>query len=485
MKNLRGLLRGAVCTGAALLCAVSLCAAAADPFGVVLSITGDPSASITAVWRGAEEGVGWLQVVPAADYAVSGFDGGVKFPAEEKDVSLDKSGAWHWEATADGLAPGTEYVYRVGREGAWSAPARFTTDDPRRGSTGFVFLGDIQTKADTQAEYARWGQMVSGILDREPGLSFGILGGDIVESGIRPALFDAFLSAASPAFSKLPLMAVNGNHESNFPSGKPELYLDYFALPKNGPAGFEEEFYSFTVGDCHVTVVNPWIFSGEQAVSDGDIARVNAWLAADLAASCADWQVVVTHVPVYAVAADRVSDAARANWEPILRACGADLVLEGHQHVYSRSYPLLDGAVDYENGITYIMGNSGQKFYSSADESFAARTVYDTATYQLVRTDNGGMTVQCCGETGAELDFCAVNQRGVDLTRGEFAKYLWQAAGSPAAGASPFRDTAEPWAAWAYEKGLLLGYGNGSFGPEDKLTDAQRRIVAGRMEGMA
>ena len=42
----------------------------------------------------------------------------------------------------------------------------------------------------------------------------------------------------------------------------------------------------------------------------------------------------------------------------------------GHQHVYVRSYPLRAGQIDYENGITCVVGNAGQKFYSNAEPTY-------------------------------------------------------------------------------------------------------------------
>jgi 3',5'-cyclic AMP phosphodiesterase CpdA len=72
------------------------------------------------------------------------------------------------------------------------------------------------------------------------------------------------------------------------------------------------------------------------------------------------------HHHAYALAADTVSAAALSDWAPLLKAGGVDLVFCGHQHVYVRSYPLRAGQIDYENGITYVVGNAGQKFYSKA-----------------------------------------------------------------------------------------------------------------------
>jgi hypothetical protein len=70
------------------------------------------------------------------------------------------------------------------------------------------------------------------------------------------------------------------------------------------------------------------------------------------------------------------------------------------------------------------------------------------------------------------------------MTRSEYINALWRAAGSPSpSSASPFSDTSDSAVVWAYEKGYCLGYGRGRFGPDDKITEAQIKIISERMNG--
>jgi VCBS repeat-containing protein len=461
---------------------VSVSASAADT-GLLTSWTQDPATTRTFTWRNEDQAEEVLQIVSQADYDRDGFASPLEVAASCRDISLDDSGQWLYEVTATDLEPATTYVCRVGREGDWSDPVTFTTADDTAQTVTFAYMGDIQSAGDTAEDYAAWQLLTETMLERNPELSFAILGGDNVNSGISMTEFDLFRENASAVFSSVPLFSTVGNHESNFPSGKPELYLDQFAFPENGPEGFSEEFYSFDVANCHILVVNSWIFSGEQDLTEDDITRVNDWIAADLASSTADWQIVVTHVPVYAVHSDTTAAKVREDWEPIFQKYGVDLVFEGHQHVYSRSYPLSDGVIDYEQGIPYIMGAAGSKFYSSADETLAERTVYSTATYQLVQIDGKTLTVQSLDAEGNEVDFVTVSQRSVSTTRLDYLQTLWRAAGSPTAStAAPFTDTDDPAVAWAYENGYCYGYSAERFGPDDPITDWQIAQIAARME---
>jgi hypothetical protein len=70
------------------------------------------------------------------------------------------------------------------------------------------------------------------------------------------------------------------------------------------------------------------------------------------------------------------------------------------------------------------------------------------------------------------------------ITHGEFAKLLWRLNGIPEPGAyCPFADTDAETAkttASLYEKGVISGYGNGIFGPNDSVTNEMSYDMAAR-----
>lgn len=76
------------------------------------------------------------------------------------------------------------------------------------------------------------------------------------------------------------------------------------------------------------------------------------------------------------------------------------------------------------------------------------------------------------------------------LTRGMAAQILWNVAGKPESdGISPFLDvTADKYyaraVAWAYEHGIILGYDETTFGPEDYVTIEQFEIMMAKYKGM-
>ncbi|MDR0906796.1 MAG: metallophosphoesterase [Oscillospiraceae bacterium] len=443
------------------------------PSRVMLSWTAEPATTMTITWVDADT-VAAGAVRYSTDKSLTDATE-VKATAAPNKSAMDEDGA-RFTATLTGLSPATTYWYSVGSGDNWTAPQSFTTAETTTDNFSFLFLGDIQVTQSAAVDFPAWGKLAEAAYAKNPGLAFALQAGDIVESGIDTNHWAAFLDAATPVFSKIPFFATNGNHESNFLSGKPELYLDTFTFPLNAPKGFAEEFYSFDYGNAHVLVVNSWVFSGEQKLTEAQLDALDAWVALDLAASNATWKIVLTHVPLYPIHSDTTGVKAREHWIDIFQQYGVDLMLVGHQHVYSRLKPMTGGAPDYEDGIVQIMGNSGLKFYDSADETYAERTIYNVSNYEVLSVDGNSLTVQAFDIDGNELDYLALSPReSRGATRAEFVDLLWRSIGSPTAtGGEAFSDVpaSSPYAAallWARSVGVVNGIGGNRFDPDSKI----------------
>lgn len=138
-------------------------ASGTSPFGVVLSWTEHPATSIRVSWRSGEKTDAILQITEKSAYERAGFAGAKTFAADCRDISLKKTGAWHYEATAVNLLPGTQYCYRVGADGAWSEVNSFTTVDPESESVTFAYFGDVQPDGDSEASYDAWAAFAQNI----------------------------------------------------------------------------------------------------------------------------------------------------------------------------------------------------------------------------------------------------------------------------------------------------------------------------------
>lgn len=497
---------------------------AAGPYEIRLSWSAGVYDEVTVTWM-EPSGIKSAEVEYSRGTSLSSAPQTSEGKIQERASGIEED-AVQFSAQMTGLESGGQYVYRIhDSAGNVSSVIDFTV--PEDGdSVTFGYFGDVQVAEKAEPEYEKWGALTVKAYEDNPDMSFGIMGGDIVESGISTAQFNLFFKAAESVFSHIPLMAANGNHECNFLSGRPELYLDEFSLPQNGPDGFKEEFYSFDAGPCHVTVLDSWVYSGEQKITDEQYREIADWIDSDLRSTDAVWKVIVMHHPVYPVASDNVSDAVRENWAPIFEKDGVSLILCGHQHVYARSYPMTDGRTDYENGITQVMGVSGSKFYSSADETHMEKTIYNTSNYQIIRINGNEMTIQCFDEDGNELDYASLTPNEVkdepdsafsdvddgdwfaqavswavsakiisgigdglfapdqDMTRAMFVTVLSRLAGADTSGyqSSSFSDVpAGQWyagaAEWAAENGIVSGIDDSTFDPDGIITREQMAVI--------
>ncbi len=366
------------------------------PDQITLSWTDTPFTTQTIAWRSGEDTSSeYVQYLPATSYNDS-FTDALKVPAVKTGLYPGYS---HCEATLSQLLPDSEYIYRIGWEGAWSKPASFTTAACTDKFT-FLYLGDVQKG------YEDWGGMLKSIVTENPDLRFALLGGDLVNDGNSSDEWEQFFAAASPIFKQIPLLPAPGNHDDT------PLFWNFFALPENGPEGFKEEFYSFDYGNCHIAVLN----SNKMGASKPYYNTLKNWLQEDFDNSNQRWKFLMFHYPPYPVVYDGHSYNLEANWVPLFEQCGVDIVFVGHQHVYMRTKPLRDSQIQADGeGIVYIMGNSGRKFYSAGEDyDYIAIQRANVSNYQIINIDGDTFTLTSRSADGQEIDSYTLKKKSRD-----------------------------------------------------------------------
>ncbi|NLL20729.1 MAG: hypothetical protein GX263_03200 [Firmicutes bacterium] len=357
------------------------------PDHLTLSWVEDPLTTQTISWRtGADVTQDRVQYLPAAGFSGS-FEGALEVTGERNDLY---EGHFRFEATLRELAPGTEYVYRVGREGAWSEPVSFTTaamDD----QFSFLYMGDVQDG------YEFWGEMLDHVAAENPDLKFALLGGDLVDQGHSVVEWQEFFAAAWPVFREISLMPAVGNHDDS------ELFRNSFAVPQNGPQGYGNTIYSFDYGNCHIAVLNS-NFMGIPGI--GDYEKIAGWLISDLENSGQRWKFLVFHHPPYPVVYDWRADVLQEHWVPLFEQCGVDMVFVGHQHVYMRTKPLQDGQVQPDGeGIVYVMGNAGTKYYGPGPGyDYIAKELAWVSNYQIIEINGDTLTITAKDDKGQIIE---------------------------------------------------------------------------------
>jgi predicted phosphodiesterase len=253
-----------------------------------------------------------------------------------------------------GLAPDTKYYYTVDDKSKGSEEQYFTTP-PAVGSSADVRIWAISDFGQTNsrdnerraATVAQWKSFNKGSYHA----SFVLSMGDQTEDDAVYQLQHNYFNLLEDVLRSSPLYTTVGNHD-----GHDSLY-NYkrtFTLPikaeAGGVASGTEKYYSFDYANIHVVSLCTEIHdeAGRKAQRE--------WLRKDLDQNKQEWLIACMHQPFHSGGyhpSDEVEYAPtqRSDWLPILEEHGVDLVLQGHNHVYERSF-LLDNLLGPTTTLT-------------------------------------------------------------------------------------------------------------------------------------
>lgn len=208
--------------------------------------------------------------------------------------------------------------------------------------------------------------------------------------------YDEFIECYEPSWGrhKERTRPAVGNHE--FKQTKAGGYHRYWG-ERGGP--FDEYFYSYDVGGWHVVVLNSECHRVGCEFDSDDGTQVE-WLAADLEASAAECTIAIWHHPRWSSGRYGSTAEYQTFWE-VLYEAGAEIVLNGHEHLYERFAPLRpDGTIDRERGIRqFTVGTGGANLRGFEEIEATSR----------VRGSEHGVLKLTLHAEGYEWEFLAVD----------------------------------------------------------------------------
>lgn len=304
--------------------------------------------------------------------------------------------------TLTGLTPETIYFYRVtaGPDTLTEAGDYLETAPVPSPTAGFTFaaLGDIGRATPDQID-------VAGMLNASAP-KFAILTGDIIyEAGEQQNFDPQYFDIYQPTLALIPFYTSMGNHDLGTNNGQP--YLDNFYLPTNSATG-SERYYSFDYGNAHFVAL-------EITVEDtAPNSQMLTWLDQDLAASSQLWKFVYFHVPAYSNSAAHGGDATiAAAIEPILDARGVDVVFQGHNHFYTRTYPLVGGTPTNTADEPNYYNPSGPIWITTGGGGRALVPINSPSSIEAFSVSDYHFVYAYI--TGPVLALTAISSTGVDL----------------------------------------------------------------------
>lgn len=383
------------------------------------------------------------------------MDGAKEFAGTQTDaVTIDGVKYFSNKAIVKDLKENTKYYYQVFQNGKWQDAESYTTKSFN--SFSFLYVGDPQigaSKNQTSTEQEKmvsagnevsssaadnlaarndgynWNNILNDAIKDHGDVSFIVSAGDQVNAGKNEREYAAYLGADALAF--LPVATTIGNHDS---------VSNQYTLHFNNPNAFSDTDANYIQGkteagtDYYYRYGNT-LFMVLDTNNYNCATHENVMKKAISENKDAKWRIVVFHQDIYGSGYDH-SDSdgmvLRTQLTPLMDKYDVDVVLQGHDHTYSRTYQLQgDGkshtaygkdvdmkAADYitqnncyqivddtasgevvnPKGTVYLEANSatGSKFYNliaTQQDYISERSQTWTPSYSVVSVTDDKFTV--------------------------------------------------------------------------------------------
>ncbi len=366
------------------------------PDHIMLSFCGDAKKQMAVSWRTDAESKNGYVLYHEEGKEAKRADAVCRVIESDIDVSKFNT------SCLKDLKAGTKYYYTCGNDSYRSEEYSFTTEEENCTSFKFMVISDQQVGDPWEnPDYTPVTQMLQNALKRDPDIRFILTAGDNCDDGQNELQWNGMFGGFKGVIESVPYMMTTGNHDNRGfkeylpypPKGK--FYLDHadffdeqfkFAYPQNGPKGFETENYSFDYGNVHFCIMG---INEPQKVGD--------WAEEDIKNSDKKWKLGTYHFPIYPAIPEGQND----DGYPWLRKAveSLDLIFEGHEHSFARTYPIRDDAMfekPSQGTIHYQCGNgSGGRH---ANERKMWHTAFYTqeegvAVYALVEVNENKIKV--------------------------------------------------------------------------------------------
>lgn len=419
------------------------------PESVTLTIY-DKNASIYGVcWQTENSGTPVLEYTSADDVS---FERATRVFARCEKFN----GMFRNAAEITGLTPGERYLWRVGDEcGIFSEAAEFTAIDTASRELRFLVFADTQD-GDNYGKF--WIPAWHDAIHRYPSADLMLHPGDVVQDGADREQWKRMLGINREIVTSLPMLTTAGNHEfaaHHFRSPDAEWVNRTFGAEGDGfanifahynidvpPQNIERGiYYSLTVGDVHFTVLDSG--DAEHMNYCGLTSEQVEWAVEDISSADSRWKIVMIHTPLYSPGkygsrSDLLKNPKklREYFNRVFADCGVDLVICGHDHMFSETYPIrADGsperdceyevkelfggfyrmARDPSGPIHFLAGCAGNQTRRVENEICAEETAYyrdwldmpyGTVSYSFVRVNDSTLNIDYCivmADTGEML----------------------------------------------------------------------------------
>lgn len=259
-------------------------------------------------------------------------------PAEDR-----RSETYVHRVVLSSLEPNSIYQYRAIHNGDTSALFSFNSYKTEGQTFRVGLAGDNRSNPEVHSRVSK------KLLQKNP--HFLLYSGDLCYSGKYFEWKDEFFTEpAQNLYATTPFYNSLGNHEA-----QTNLYKVFLNAPEAG-------YYSFDYGNAHFLILN----------TEADVSpNSQQWKFAenDLSQTKKKWKIVVFHIPAYSSGGHNGNKKMQEFTSRIFEKYGVDLILNGHNHFYQRSFV---------NGIYHLVfGGGGAPLYTPKEAPFVQKSIKD------------------------------------------------------------------------------------------------------------
>ncbi|MCH5171600.1 MAG: metallophosphoesterase family protein [Erysipelotrichales bacterium] len=368
------------------------------PKMITMNLYSDSASQMAFRWNTDYRADSDLQVIKASDGDFNSANL-LEFSGKTEKSRVQNDGFIHSVVATD-LEKNTKYLYRLGDKelNLWSDVGSFTTENDNE-YTSFLHISDPQVMEELHS--STYSELL-GKITSEVDLDFMCVSGDLVNSSWvdhNPILeqWDLALTNQAEYLQNIPMMAVAGNHEAADYDFASRFNLPIDDLNQDVKSGV---YYSYDYHNIHFICLNTNDTLNPNSPTDAtglSNAQIE-WLKNDLEKSKdAEWKIVMMHKGIY----DAGSHASNKDGEdydialirkqlaPLFSKYNVDLVLQGHDHLYSRSYPI-------ESSI------NNNELVSKTKEEEVIELSHDDQTYRGYLNPSGPIYVNTGSASGSK-----------------------------------------------------------------------------------
>lgn len=385
----------------------------------------DPTQSTMVLrWQTDEPSPAWLEYGPA--------------PRCNQILKINAEATQH-KAILYGLVPNQDYCYRLyvynsARDGV-QAPVEGsfrTLFSAERKEVHFLAFGNTaQTAAAAAEEQKTDGQSVfAGLFGKEEPLQqpqgpspkellaeqmaqkdadFIIHTGDLTASGLNEDADAEFFTPYKDVLRKTPLFIALGANEygpdRDSRDSQSFVRTNYSRFHDMSWSNATPKYYSFDTANARFIFLDANAAYG--AVWAPNIDEKSAqyqWLRTTLAGAAEKWKIVVINAPMYSTGQKGPANEAAANFVPLFERYGVDLVLQGAEADYERTFPMYQDEPN-SRGVTYVtLGGGGATPTRRVSSHPSTARFVSAYHYADITIADRKLTMTVYNEQGERLD---------------------------------------------------------------------------------